>query len=121
MTTHINGSVTIGFNFDDVNIYIANLYANSINRYNSISEDKKSIELEIEPGVTNIDIYITNNASQYDEFASMACNADDLNGVTISNNSYKTLSIGENYDDWEKLPQSSRDAILAKGWLISKS
>lgn len=80
----INGSATIGFNFDDVNIYIANLYANSINRYNSISEDKKSIELEIEPGVTNIDIYITNNASQYDEFASMECNVDDLNGVTIS-------------------------------------
>lgn len=45
----------------------------------------------------------------------------DLNGVTISNDSYKTLSIGENYDDWEKLPQSSRDKILAKGWLISKS
>lgn len=44
----------------------------------------------------------------------------DLTGVTISNDSYKTLTIGENFDNWEKLPQSSRDKILAKGWLISK-
>ena len=44
----------------------------------------------------------------------------DLNGVEISNDSYKTLTIGENFDDWEKLPQSSRDKIHAKKWLISK-
>lgn len=82
----INGSVTIGFNFDDVNIYIANLYANNINRFNSISEDKNSIELEIEPGITNMDIYITNNATQYDEYANMVCNVNDLNGVTVNPN-----------------------------------
>lgn len=44
----------------------------------------------------------------------------DLTGVEITNDSYKTLTIGENFDDWEKLPQSSRDKILAKGWLIAK-
>lgn len=44
----------------------------------------------------------------------------DLTGVEISDNSYKTLTIGNNFDDWDKLPQTSRDAILAKGWLISK-
>ena len=45
----------------------------------------------------------------------------DLTGVQISNDNYKTLAIGENFDDWDKLPQTSRDAILAKGWLISKN
>ena len=45
----------------------------------------------------------------------------DLTGVEITNDSYKTLIIGENFDDWTKLPQTSRDAILAKGWLISKN
>ena len=45
----------------------------------------------------------------------------DLTGVEITNDSYKTLTIGENFDDWTKLPQTSRDAILAKGWLISKN
>ena len=44
----------------------------------------------------------------------------DLSGVEISNDSYKTLTIGENFDDWEKLPQSSRDKIRDKGWFISK-
>lgn len=82
----IKSNVMIGFNFDDVNIYIANLYANNINRFNSISEDKNSIELEIEPGITNIDVYITNNATQYYEYANMACNVNDLNGVTINPN-----------------------------------
>ena len=82
----IKSNVMIGFNFDDVNIYIANLYANNINRFNSISEDKNSIELEIEPGITNIDVYITHNATQYHEYANMACNVNDLNGVTINPN-----------------------------------
>ena len=45
----------------------------------------------------------------------------DLTGVEITNDSYKTLTIGDNFDDWTKLPQTSRDAILAKGWLISKN
>ena len=45
----------------------------------------------------------------------------DLTGVEITNDSYKTLTIGENFDDWDKLPQTSRDAILAKGWIISKN
>ncbi len=45
----------------------------------------------------------------------------DLTGVEISNDNYKTLTIGENFDNWDKLPQTSRDAILAKGWLISKN
>ncbi len=45
----------------------------------------------------------------------------DLTGVEISNDSYKTLVIGENFDNWEKLPQSSRDKITQKGWLFTKS
>ena len=44
----------------------------------------------------------------------------DLTGVKITNDNYRTLTIGENFDNWDKLPQTSRDAILAKGWLISK-
>lgn len=45
----------------------------------------------------------------------------DLNGVKITNDSYRTLTIGINFDDWEKLPQSSRDKITQKGWKFVKS
>ena len=51
----------------------------------------------------------------------MITDLPDLNGVEITNDSYRTLTIGENFDDWDKLPQTSRDAISAKGWLISKN
>lgn len=84
ITKYINGRVSLGFNFDDVNIYIANLFTNNINRFNSISEDKKSFSIDIEPGTTSIDYYVANNSTQYDEYISLSCNNDTLTGVTIT-------------------------------------
>ena len=67
---------------------------------------------------TYICTYINLNKQHYDD---LIADLPDLTGVEISNASYKTLTIGDNFDDWDKLPQTSRDAILAKGWIISKN
>ena len=67
---------------------------------------------------TYICTYVNLTKKHYDD---LILDLPDLTGVEISNDSYKTLTIGENFDDWTKLPQTSRDAILAKGWLISKN
>ena len=66
---------------------------------------------------TYICTYVNLTKKHYDD---MIEDLPDLNGVKITNDSYKTLIIGENFNDWDKLPQTSRDAILAKGWFISK-
>lgn len=66
---------------------------------------------------TYICTYVNLTKKHYDD---MIEDLPDLSGVEISNDSYKTLTIGENFDDWEKLPQSSRDKIRDKGWFISK-
>lgn len=67
---------------------------------------------------TYICTYINLTKKHYDD---MIEDLPDLTGVEITNDSYKTLTIGENFDDWTKLPQTSRDAISAKGWRISKN
>ena len=90
ITRFITGGVNLGFNFDDVNIYIANLYTNNINRFNSISEDKKSFNIELQNGTNNVDIYVSNNSTQYDEYINFVCNESDLNGVSITPNEDNT-------------------------------
>lgn len=82
----LGGSIAIGFKFDDVNIYIANLYSNNVNKYNSISDDKMEFNIELQNGINNIDVYVSNNATQYDEYISFECNNEDLNGVSITAN-----------------------------------
>lgn len=80
------GRISIGFNFDDVNIYIANLYSNNINKFNSISEDKMEFNIELENGINNINVYIANNSTQYDEYISFQCNINELDGITMEDN-----------------------------------
>lgn len=67
---------------------------------------------------THICTYKNLTKKHYDD---LVLDLPDLTGVEITNDSYRTLTIGDNFDDWTKLPQTSRDAILAKGWLISKN
>ena len=66
---------------------------------------------------TYICTYVNLTKKHYDD---MIEDLPDLTGVEITNDSYRTLTIGNNFDDWTKLPQTSRDAIFAKGWRISK-
>ena len=67
---------------------------------------------------TYICTYVNLTKKHYDD---LILDLPDLTGVEITNDSYRTLTIGNNFDDWTKLPQTSRDAILAKGWIISKN
>lgn len=48
--------------------------------------------------------------------------AEDLPDITSldSTEQGKTISIGPNYNDFTKFPQTVRDKILAKGWLINQ-
>lgn len=48
--------------------------------------------------------------------------AEDLPDITSLDltEKGKTLKIGENYNDFTKFPQTVRDKILAKGWLITQ-
>jgi hypothetical protein len=36
------------------------------------------------------------------------------------NDNYRTLTVGENYNDFTKFPQTVRNKILAKGWFITQ-
>lgn len=80
-----NGNVLIAFDFENAEIYLANLNVNGINRYTNISNDKKSISLDIEPGESVIDAYFTNNATDYNAEVYLSCNSDELNNVTVEN------------------------------------
>ena len=54
------------------------------------------------------------NAKHYVDLAE---DLPDINGLGISD-SPRTIKIGNNFNDFVKFPQTVRDKILAKGWLI---
>lgn len=56
------------------------------------------------------------NAQHYIDLAE---DLPDISTLGINDN-YRTLTIGENYNDFTKFPQTVRDKILAKGWLIKQ-
>ena len=56
------------------------------------------------------------NAQHYTDLAE---DLPDISTLGINDN-YRTLSIGENFNDNIKFPQNVRDKILAKGWLITQ-
>lgn len=84
VTMYFEGSTTLGFNFEDADIYLGNLYSNNINKYNSISEDKTSFSLVLQNGETNVDFYVVNNTKEYTENITITCN--NIDTVTQEDN-----------------------------------
>ena len=56
------------------------------------------------------------NAKHYVDLAE---DLPDITSLEITTKA-KTLTIGTNYNDFTKFPQTVRDKILAKGWLITQ-
>lgn len=57
------------------------------------------------------------NAQHYIDLAE---DIPDITGSDITNEDYKTLRVGPNYNNYTKFPQSLRDKIIAKGWKIAQ-
>ena len=55
------------------------------------------------------------NAQHYIDLAE---DIPDITDSDITNEYYKTLRVGPNYNNYTKFPQSLRDKIIAKGWKI---
>lgn len=60
---------------------------------------------------------VTNLNAQH--YIDLAEDLPDITGLGVSDNN-RTLTIGENFNDFTKFPQTVRDKIFAKGWLITK-
>lgn len=66
---------------------------------------------------TNICKEANLNAQHYIDLAE---DIPDITGSGITDDNKKTLKIGPNYNDYTKFPQTLRDKIIAKGWIISQ-
>lgn len=53
-------------------------------------------------------------------YIDLAEDIPDITNVNITNDITKTLKVGPNYNDYIKFPQTLRDKIIAKGWLIAQ-
>ena len=51
-------------------------------------------------------------------YIDLAEDIPDITGSGITKDYIKTLNIGVNYNDYIKFPQTLRDKIIAKGWII---
>lgn len=57
------------------------------------------------------------NAQHYIDLAE---DIPDITSSSITNEHYKTLKVGPNYNNFDKFPQILRDKIIAKGWKIAQ-
>ena len=57
------------------------------------------------------------NAQHYIDLAE---DIPDITSVNITDDTIKTLKVGVNYNNYTKFPQTLRDKIIAKGWLIAQ-
>ena len=53
-------------------------------------------------------------------YIDLAEDIPDITGSGITNDITRTLKIGSNYNDYTKFPQTLRDKIIAKGWIIAQ-
>lgn len=84
ISTYLNvtGEATIAKNLEQYNIYIGNLFANGVNKYNSISSDLSSFTIDITEESTTLKYDVTNNSNQYDINFGFSCSAADGSTVT---------------------------------------
>ena len=72
----LKGNVSIGFKYDDFNIYISKIYIDGKKVPTAISEDKQSFTY-IGTGSNNIEYTITNKSYQYDADVKIICSPND--------------------------------------------
>lgn len=76
--------VSIGVNPEDFDIYIANIFLNEVNYFSSINSSMNAFSLNITDKENIVDIYVVNNATQYDENINIICNNNDDVNITYS-------------------------------------
>lgn len=60
------------------------------------------------------------NTLNVQTFIDLAEDLPDANQYTFANSAWNKLNIGStNYNDYVKIPQSIRDKITAKGWILA--
>lgn len=89
-TQSIKTGTSITFAFEDVDVYLANLYVNNINKFSYINDDLNGFTIDIGYGTSVVEYYTANNSTQYDELISLSCNDSELNNLSV------TFDSGEN-------------------------
>lgn len=81
---------------------------------------QSQIEVDWTQNTNRYPLKICNKASlNAQHYVDLAEDLPDISGRTFNSNLNNTLNVGsDNYNDYTKFPQSVRDKITAKGWII---
>lgn len=71
-TQNIKIGISIIFVIEDVDVYLANLYVNNINKFLYINDDLNGFTADIGNGTSVVEYYTANNSTQYDELISLS-------------------------------------------------
>lgn len=80
------GNALLAANLSDLDCYIGNVFVDSVNHFDYLSDDLSSFTFTMSGTTTKIDYYVRNNATEYDESAKLSCSASDNTTLNITNN-----------------------------------
>lgn len=72
-----NGGALLAVNLSDLDCYIGNVFIDSKNHFDYLSNDLSSFTFTMSGSTLKINYYIRNNATEYDESAKLSCSASD--------------------------------------------
>lgn len=81
-----NGSALLAVNLSNLDCYIGNVFVDSKNHFDYLSDDLSSFTFTMSESSLKINYYIRNNATEYDESAKLSCSASDNTTLNITNN-----------------------------------
>lgn len=84
-TLSFKGKGKISVNLEDLDCYIGNLFVNSINKFDSLSNDLSGFTFSITGKNNEIKYYIVNNSTEYDIKPTIICSDANEDGNTFLN------------------------------------
>lgn len=84
-TLNFKGRVKISVNLEDLDCYIGNLFVDSVNKFDSLSNDLSGFNFSVSAKSAEIKYYIANNSTQYDVKPTITCSDANESGLSLTN------------------------------------
>lgn len=82
----IKSMAILSVNLSDLDCYIGNIFIDSKNHFDYLSNDLSSFTFKMSGTSTTLNYYIRNNSTEYDESVKIACSTSDDSNLKITNN-----------------------------------
>lgn len=87
----VKSNALLSVNLNELDCYIGNLFIDSVNRFDSLSNDLSSFTFNMTGKSKEINYYVRNNSTEYDENIKITCSTSGNSDIIEVNNRIETL------------------------------